>query len=253
MTWFRTPGPPQLPPYFDPLPSACVSESKIRSSPESILLLEWMTGKFDVSAQSDGHWSRARSKVRKPRTPSRPTSLASCPPTTTSFSIAMTKPTIILAPGAWHSSIHYTRLTVLLETAGYPVVCRTLPSFNGDDSKPYHDTALIRNDLIVPLLREGKDVVIMAHSFGGYPAGEASYGLSKQERIKKGEMGGVVGFIWISAMLVKEGPSFKDRFPGGVWPSRFIVNVRNFRSGPRKYLTPLRLSGKRRKLCDGGR
>ena len=57
-------------------------------------------------------------------------------------------------------------------------------------------------------------MILVAHSYGGIPAGGAAYGLSKYAREKDGRKGGIVGLVYMSAFVVPEGLSLLDYFGG---------------------------------------
>ena len=79
-----------------------------------------------------------------------------------------------------------------------------LPSCNPPDATSTtcaKDADAVR-DAILPLLDEDKDVLVIAHSYGGIPAGGAAYGLSTGQRKKEGKKGGVIGLVYISAFVV---------------------------------------------------
>ena len=114
------------------------------------------------------------------------------------------KPTVVIVPGAWHSPLHYDALITFLEAAGYPTVSRRLPSV--DTATPNLTTAngdaqFIAQQVLTPLLNDGKDIVLVAHSYGGIPGGAAANGLSKTDRTAAGLHGGIIGLIWIAALV----------------------------------------------------
>lgn len=100
--------------------------------------------------------------------------------------------------------------------AKHPVLIITLPSLNA--SKPSiatcnADTEAVRRQLLL-IETEGKDVVMVNHSYGGIPGAGAARGLSKSTRTKDGKAGGVIGLIYMSAIMVPEGMSLLG-FLGG--------------------------------------
>ena len=54
---------------------------------------------------------------------------------------------------------------------------------------------------------EGKDVVLIAHSYGGTPTSESIKGVSKVEREKEGKKGGVVRVAYMTALVPAVGES----------------------------------------------
>jgi pimeloyl-ACP methyl ester carboxylesterase len=118
----------------------------------------------------------------------------------------MSKPTIVMVPGAWHKPSVYSEVAAALEKHGYPTVSLALPSvgaipphkdFNGD-------VAAIRN-CVTELVSDGKEVVLVVHSYGGFPGGEAPKGLGKKECEVKGLKGGVIRYVVINGVAMPEG------------------------------------------------
>ena len=92
---------------------------------------------------------------------------------------SITKPTIVLIPGAWHQPHHYSALTSSLSTLGFPIRSLKLPSVNAPDPAQTTleaDVAFVREKLIIPELDAGKDIILIAHSYGGTVAGAAAKG-----------------------------------------------------------------------------
>jgi pimeloyl-ACP methyl ester carboxylesterase len=136
-------------------------------------------------------------------------------------------PAIVLIPGAWHSPIHYKELTTLLEAARYTVSSSSLPSLdpaNPDAITTMTDSKFIAENLLAPLLDEGKDIVLIAHSYGGSPASAAAHRLSKTERASQGLKGGIIGLIFIAGFVAPEGASLRD-VCGGQFHPWVQVNV----------------------------
>ena len=127
------------------------------------------------------------------------------------------KPTVVIVPGAWHSPVHYDSLISFLKAAGYPTVSHKLPSV--DTTTPSTTTAqgdaqAIVEKVLTPLLNDGKDVVLVAHSYGGSPGGAAANGLSKAERATSGLQGGIIGLVWIAALVAPNNVSLLQLIGG---------------------------------------
>lgn len=126
------------------------------------------------------------------------------------------KPTICLVPGAYHTSVSFESLKNSLGALSHPSTAYTLPSIAS--SKPFSadaiaDGVFIRSKL-EDLIEAGKDVVLVAHSYGGIPGAAAASGLSKKKRQQQGKQGGVIGLVLISALLTKEGESCYQKMQG---------------------------------------
>ncbi|CAL5873314.1 uncharacterized protein PFLUO_LOCUS7585 [Penicillium psychrofluorescens] len=118
----------------------------------------------------------------------------------------MTKPAIVIIPGAWHRPKHYQHLIDSLAKVNYEAVGVTMPSV---DSSPPHtswdqDAQAVRR-VILEYLDAGKDVIAIAHSFGGIAMSEAAKGLGKQDREKQGLKGAVLRLVYMTAMALPKG------------------------------------------------
>jgi pimeloyl-ACP methyl ester carboxylesterase len=139
------------------------------------------------------------------------------------------KPTIVLIPGAWHTADCYEILIPHLHEAGYETLPLTLPSVGADPAQQSLDPDVqhIRNN-VIPLLDQGKDVVLAMHSYGGVPGSSAMRGLAKNERQAQGQPGGVTALVFICAWMIDEGTTAKD-YGGGrggkLGPSTLSIEV----------------------------
>lgn len=132
---------------------------------------------------------------------------------------ALAYPTIVIIPGAFHIPAHLSSLCAQLETAGYATASMKLPSVDPSTpaaaavGTPSNDALFIREKLLLPLIEEeGKDVVLLMHSYGGSPGNGSAVGLSKEARERDGKKGGVVGLVFVSAYVAKEGPNIREDF-----------------------------------------
>lgn len=53
-------------------------------------------------------------------------------------------------------------------------------------------------------------MVLLMHSYGGSPGNGSAVGLSKEERERDGKKGGVVGLVFVSAYVAKEGQTIRE-------------------------------------------
>lgn len=133
-----------------------------------------------------------------------------------------TKPTILLIPGAWLQPSTYDSFIAHLQHLSFPTACASYPSL--DPSHPATadaatDSETVLQQSLLPLIEnEGKDVVIVMHSYGGVPGSSAARGLSKVQRSRKGKQGGVVGLVFISGFVLPGGASVADG-QGGQLPA----------------------------------
>jgi pimeloyl-ACP methyl ester carboxylesterase len=79
------------------------------------------------------------------------------------------------------------------------------------------DAALVRGQLD-QLLEEGKEVVLILHSYGGVVGTEAAAGLGLKARQKNGQTGGVIGLFYMAAFILAKGESLLSMCGGTVPP-----------------------------------
>ncbi|KAI1287223.1 Alpha/beta hydrolase fold-1 [Xylaria venustula] len=124
-----------------------------------------------------------------------------------------TKPTLFIIHGGWHVPESYKKLTNALESQGYEVHLPRLPSTNGarpPNSDLYTDSLLVRN-YVESLVRAGRNVVVIMHSYGGQVGTNALHGLGLEARTKQGQPGGISHLIYMTAYAVPEGGAMMDK------------------------------------------
>ena len=119
--------------------------------------------------------------------------------------MASTFPSILIIPGAWHPNSLYKGLADELEQIGFPTRTVSLLSLNSSDPGNPNcraDSDSIRQTLSALIDKEGKDMILLAYSYGGMPCGAAARGLS---RLADRKLSGVVGLIYWAGIIVPEG------------------------------------------------
>ena len=126
----------------------------------------------------------------------------------------VTKPTILILPGAWFSPSTYDAFISRLQHLSFPTAYAPYPSLDPSDpatADAATDTAAVLKGSLLPLIEDqGKDVVLVMHSYGGVPGSAAAKGLSKAQRGREGKLGGVVGLIHVSGFVLPGGASVAD-------------------------------------------
>ena len=125
------------------------------------------------------------------------------------------KPTIVLVHGAWHDVSCWDTVRKELSPLSYPTVAVPLVSPGSKPAVKSHleDVAVVRKELEQLIEKDGKDVVLVMHSYGGLAGAGAVEGLEKARRAENGEKGGVVAALFIAAFLVDKGQSLLGQFP----------------------------------------
>lgn len=127
--------------------------------------------------------------------------------------MALSKPTVVIVPGAFHSPSHYDEMIAELHQAEYSTLCLALPSLNPQNphaSDVAGDTAFVHDKMLLPLLEAEKDILLVMHSYGGIPGSCAAKELSKGKRSSQGHTAGIVGIVYIAAILARERNSLVD-------------------------------------------
>ena len=126
----------------------------------------------------------------------------------------MSKPTIVMVPGAWHQPEIYSGVVASLSKHGYPTISLPLPSAGAMPANPdfNEDVKAIRDCLVELIDTKEKEAILVVHSYTGLPGGEAPKGLSKMEREAKGLKGGLIRYVVIAGFATPGG--FQPTTPG---------------------------------------
>ncbi|KAK5631669.1 hypothetical protein RRF57_007383 [Xylaria bambusicola] len=120
------------------------------------------------------------------------------------------KPVIILIHGAWHLPSVWRKVKQRLEAAGYEVYTPRLLTVVGPEPVDYSwrvDVAVV-HDIALPLFDQGRQVVIVGHSYGGVVATASVEGQSVTDRQSRGLKGGFSAVVYICAFpIAKRGLS----------------------------------------------
>jgi hypothetical protein len=116
------------------------------------------------------------------------------------------KPTILFLPCAWHTTAYYTPVRTTLSTYGYSTAAIALPSLNPHTNiYDFSEDVKVIKNAVTNLVDEGKDIILVCHSYSGLPGPEALRGLGKLERQKNGKKGGVTRLVFVMAIMLPEG------------------------------------------------
>lgn len=120
---------------------------------------------------------------------------------TKSTKMVASKPTILFLHGAYHPPACYRSLITKIEAAGLEVITPRLASLGKDASGTLEDDLSVVHAAAGLLIESGKDVVIVAHSYGGFVAmNAASYLISTGQ----GKKGNLKSIVYISGLLAEK-------------------------------------------------
>lgn len=132
----------------------------------------------------------------------------------------MSKPTLVLVHGSWHSPQHFGPIIQDLEAHRYKCVAVSLPSTQTPDTPPAtltDDTNAVRT-AVVSELDSGNNVIVVAHSYGGAPANNALKDLSTDSRTASGHNTSVLAIAFLVAIPVPVGMTFLQMLGGKPHP-----------------------------------
>lgn len=143
------------------------------------------------------------------------------------------KPAIVICHGSYHSPDPYEPFIQALKSQGYETYCPQRPTADlsrhnvGDLDHPdfdrgpgpeglpsdYEDVAVV-NDILEQLIQEqGKQVLLVAHSSGGWVATQAAIpGLQRRTRQANSQGGGLIGLFYYSAFVIPVNESINTFF-----------------------------------------
>ncbi|KAF7903304.1 uncharacterized protein EAF01_006353 [Botrytis porri] len=128
-------------------------------------------------------------------------------------------PTLIFIPGAWHRPEIWAQVTSLLQEQNYKCIPVELPSTTGDATIGFgEDITAVRN-IILSETRQGHDVILIVHSYGGAVGQSAVKGLTHRlpddlSSTDEKPTGHVVALVMMACGFAQTGISFIDAIGG---------------------------------------
>ncbi|OBT73992.1 hypothetical protein VF21_06013 [Pseudogymnoascus sp. 05NY08] len=157
-------------------------------------------------------------------------------------------PTLVFVPGSWHKPTCYDKIIKPLEEQHKLKCIRvTLPSTSGNPEATFKNDIDAAQDAISSETTQGRNVVVIAHSYGGMvgnsaikgfakPRDTSSTSLSTLDQSQTQNKGYVIGLILIASGFTFTGLAFMDPFFGHPPPSWRV----NKETGYAELVTPPR-------------
>ena len=144
--------------------------------------------------------------------------------------MASVKPTVFFLPGGYHGSWIYDSVRGILSDRGFATDASDLVSVGTTDaSVGIHSDATHLRSQLTRIIDEGKEVVLVAHSYGGIVASNAVDGLSIEQRAAQGKQGGIILILYLAALVVPAGRTFLSLCPPT--PSGDVIEVKPIFTG----------------------
>ncbi|KAL7626162.1 hypothetical protein AAE478_002932 [Parahypoxylon ruwenzoriense] len=139
------------------------------------------------------------------------------------------KPIFLLCHGACHPPKLYDPLKQALAFRGYIFITPALPTTGADSAGVSVDvdtaTLLAHAE---PFFEQGKEVVLVGHSYGGIPASLATRSNSVQERAAAGRPGGFRHMIFLCGLAIPA-PGMSAQAVMPKWPWRHTIGTEDGR------------------------
>lgn len=137
------------------------------------------------------------------------------------------KPAIVIVPASFTPPSLYKKVVEELDRHGYTTTVIHLLSVGiGLPSAPAtmaEDADHIKS-ITSKLAGEGKDIIMVMHSYGGICGTESAYDIIKARRAQGGKSGGITGLLYISSPVPEVGGSVATQM-GDHMPEFFSVDV----------------------------
>lgn len=131
------------------------------------------------------------------------------------------RPTIVWVNGSFSPASFYADMAEHIRSQGYEIIVKTLPSSARtppEQPATLAEDAAFFHDIVEGLSDQGKDVVLVMHSYGGVVGSECSRGLSKEERAAVGKAGGITRLVFLTCVVPEVGASLQDTTSSGSPP-----------------------------------
>ncbi|KAF5025651.1 hypothetical protein F66182_2257 [Fusarium sp. NRRL 66182] len=129
------------------------------------------------------------------------------------------KPTIVFAPGAWHTADCYDIVRTQLAARDWVTEAVEYPSVGAEPpNKGLADDVSAVRAVLERLADEGKKIVLVVHSYGGLVGANAVEGLGYKQRAQEGKAGGLIQLVYLSAFVMPKGKGVLDLLGGQYLP-----------------------------------
>ena len=120
--------------------------------------------------------------------------------------MAQAKPVYVFVGGVSHTPAFFEDLIKEMTAHGYESTAVAFPTCgdNTENVKQWDEVTAIQNVVSSFLDGKNQDVVLVLHSYGGWPGSRAVKGLDQEARQKNGKSTGIVEVVFIAAFLLPD-------------------------------------------------
>ncbi|KAJ5112370.1 alpha/beta-hydrolase [Penicillium argentinense] len=135
------------------------------------------------------------------------------------------KPIFVFVPGAWHTPDTFNAIRHLLNERGFESEAVANQSVgSADPSTGLHVDIAYTKSVLQRLTKQGRQIVVVTHSYGGIVGAGAVEGLGYTQRAQAGLPGGVIQVVWMAAFVTPKGKSVIDMLGGNWLPWMLLKN-----------------------------
>ncbi|TVY21603.1 hypothetical protein LARI1_G000131 [Lachnellula arida] len=128
------------------------------------------------------------------------------------------KPALVFVHGSWHHTDTWHKIALLLEAQQYRCIRVALPSGASDPSAGLPEDVKAVRDSVVAETSQGRNVVVVVHSYGGLVGSSAVKGLTRNKQDgsspAKSTPGHVIGIVMLATGFAQTGLSFMEGLGG---------------------------------------
>ncbi|KAI1171684.1 Alpha/beta hydrolase fold-1 [Nemania sp. FL0916] len=150
--------------------------------------------------------------------------------------MASRKPIIFFSPGGYHSPWVFDNVSAALKERGFEATATSLVSVGAPDANIglQDDVDHVRPQL-VKLIDEGKEIILVGHSYGGLVVTNVAEGLGVKQRAAQGKTGGILMIIYMAALVLPAGTNISANYsPEAGW-DKADGKFKNFINPPEPY------------------
>ena len=120
--------------------------------------------------------------------------------------MAQSKPVYVFVGGVSHTPAFFQDLIKEMAACGYKSTAVAFPTCgdNTDKVKQWDEVIAIQEAIASQLDGKNQDVVLVLHSYGGWPGSRAIKGLDKEARQKMGKSTGIIEVVFLAAFLLPD-------------------------------------------------
>ena len=115
-------------------------------------------------------------------------------------------PVFVFVGGVSHTPVFFGDLIQYMASYGHESIAVAFPTCgnNTENTKQWDEVTAIQESILSQLDHKQKNVVLVLHSYGGWPGSRAVKGLDKETRQKNGKATGIIEVVFLAAFLLPD-------------------------------------------------